>query len=148
MNSVAAHPPKTLKQKTWAKFYLATGNATEAAVAAYDCVDRASAAVVGSKNLNKLNLTELLDESGLSDIELVKGLKEATEAKKLFIANGSRYWITDHSIRLQAITLALKLKNKFPRSTDPSPEQQQHGQRMIEELKNSLGIDQDSLDAK
>jgi phage terminase small subunit len=77
---VKEHKKKlTLKQRKWLKYYIETGNKTEAALKAYGLTrenqtDLNSAQVIGYENYKKLRLDELLEEQGLSDVILVKNL--------------------------------------------------------------------------
>ena len=52
----------TSKQAKFAKEYLETGNATEAAVRAYKPKNRATARSIGSENLTKPNITGYLNK--------------------------------------------------------------------------------------
>jgi hypothetical protein len=100
----------TLKQRRFIKFYLKSGNGTEAALKAYDTTDRVTAAAIASQNLRKLRepvkmlmeakglslgrLLEVLDDGLRADrvISAVKG-KEATGATNDFIE------VPDHKAR-------------------------------------------------
>lgn len=67
--------PLTIKQKLWVKHYIETGNATEAARrAGYQCDNEGSLRVIGHENLTKLNTSELMEEMGLTKINLLKVL--------------------------------------------------------------------------
>ena len=77
----------TLKQADFAKEYISTGNATEAAMRAYRPQKRATARAIGSQNLTKLNIQrtigDTLAENGL-DLELVvRSLVEDIKNKPL-----------------------------------------------------------------
>lgn len=72
----------TLKQRKWLQVYLETGNATEAAVQAYDVKDREGAAQIGWENLRKLDYTEFLEEAGITDNLLQKKIFAGLEATK------------------------------------------------------------------
>lgn len=72
----------TLKQRKWLKLYIELGNASEAAWQVYDCKDRESAAQIGWENIRKLDVAELMEESGLTDKYLNDKLKEGLEANK------------------------------------------------------------------
>lgn len=72
----------TLKQRKWLKAYISTGNATQAAMQSYDCKDEESAAQIGYENLRKLDITELMEETGLSDQYLNLKLADGLEATK------------------------------------------------------------------
>jgi hypothetical protein len=76
--------PLTLKQSKWLKVYIETGNATEAAMQAYDCCSRESAAVLGHENIRKVKgaVTALMDAKGLTDDLLMKKLLEGLDANK------------------------------------------------------------------
>ena len=73
----------TLKQRKWIKEYIETGNATEAAMRVYDCQDRETAANVGCENVRKLQMPDLMDEMGLTDVALLNmGAEGATKPVK------------------------------------------------------------------
>ena len=76
----------TIKQRKWLEVYISSGNATEAAMQAYDCKDRDSARAMGSENLAKLNISEFLEESGLTDKLLVDKLKEGLDSNRTISA--------------------------------------------------------------
>ncbi|MCK9371320.1 terminase small subunit [Candidatus Dojkabacteria bacterium] len=106
----------TIKQKRWIKAYIETGNATEAAMQAYDCKDRDSARALGSENLAKLNIAELMEDMGLTDVALINiGTEGMTKAIKQSMtgevhpdyATRHRYWDT-----------MLKLKRKLTDKLD------------------------------
>lgn len=77
----------TLKQRKWLDVYMQCGNATEAAMQAYDCQDRNSAKVIGSENLSKLNFAEFLEDAGISDNLLRKKIEEGLDADRTISAN-------------------------------------------------------------
>lgn len=109
----------TLKQRRFIKFYLKSGNGTNAAMRAYDCKDRAVAGVISAQNLVKLKepvkmlmearglsigrLLDVLDEGLKADriISAVKG-KEATGATNDFIE------VPDHKTRHKYLETAAK----------------------------------------
>ena len=66
----------TIKQRKFVAEAVSTGNATEAALAAYDTTDRNTARAIASENLAKPALqeavAELLDAGGLSDRKLAE----------------------------------------------------------------------------
>lgn len=104
----------TLKQRQWLKVYLACGNATEAAMQTYDCKDRDSASQIGYENLRKLEFTEVLEESGLTDAKLVGALKEGLEADKIKVSfTEPDRIIPDYLTRHRYLVTALKLKGRL-----------------------------------
>lgn len=65
----------TLLERKWLKFYIQTGNKTEAArLAGYDCTSLESFAAVGYQNFKKLHVEELLEEMGLTKKALAQTL--------------------------------------------------------------------------
>lgn len=115
----------TLKQRKWIEAYIETGNATEAALIAYDCKDREVAGSIGSENLQKLALEEVMEEAGLSDSHLLKKLYKGLEANKVISANitygdadeqtNDFIEVPDHTNRRGYLDMAFKLKDKYPR---------------------------------
>jgi phage terminase small subunit len=111
----------TLKQRKWLNSYMETGNATEAArQAGYSGTDE-SLAVIGFENLRKLNpqITELMDQMGLTDaslmLKLVEGLDAVVTEKATFegaITDERTY--VDFLTRFKYLDMALKLKGKYP----------------------------------
>ena len=117
----------TMKQRRWLEAYIATGNATEAAMQAYDVKDRDSARALGSENLAKLSIAELLEEMGLSDVMLTSAIKEGVQATRstnaaiLLTTDGKTVKAEeqglietpDYATRHKYIETALKLKKKL-----------------------------------
>ena len=98
----------TLKQRKWIKEYIATGNATEAAMRVYDVKSRGSAEVIGTENLGKLRLDELMNEMGLTDISLLNvGAEGMTKAVKQSITGEVH---PDYAVRHKYWETMLKLK--------------------------------------
>ena len=101
----------TLKQRKWIKKYIETGNATVAARAVYNCKNDVVAATIGSENLRKLQIQELMEEMGLTDVALVNvGTKGMMEANKSLM-DGSV--VPDYSTRHKYWDTMLKLKRKL-----------------------------------
>lgn len=75
----------TLKQQRFVNEYLETGNATEAAMRAYNPQSRATARVIGSENLTKPNIRDLIDntliEEGLTVGLVIRALVEDIQSK-------------------------------------------------------------------
>lgn len=115
----AKRPPRTIKEKKFVKEYLKTGNATEAAAKVYDVSNRASAGAIGGENLQKLTISQILDNAGLTDEKIGKTLNEAIEANKPIGAINSKdadsstmdfIDVPDWQARLKATELASKIK--------------------------------------
>ena len=100
----------TIKQRKWIKKYIETGNATEAAMQAYNCKDRESAGTIGSENLQKLAFSELMDEMGLTDIALINIGTEGIRAKK---STATGEMVPDYNVRHKYWDTLLKLKGKL-----------------------------------
>jgi hypothetical protein len=79
-------PPKTLKERMWAKKTIELGNATEAAMQVYDVKNRDTARSIGHENLSKLTLVELMEEKGITDDKLLEVLDEGLKANKVISA--------------------------------------------------------------
>lgn len=116
-------PPKTIKEKKFVKEYLATGNATEAAARVYDVSSRETAATIGNENLIKLEISDLMDQMGISDERLVSVLDEGLQANRTISAiagteaNGGTVDfvdVPDFQTRHRYLETGLKLKDKFP----------------------------------
>ena len=72
----------TLKQKRFVKEYLENGgNATKAAMVAYDTEDRNSASVIGSDNLSKPSVLALLNSKEQRAEEVVVEILESKESQ-------------------------------------------------------------------
>jgi len=109
----------TLKQRLWLKHYMATKNATEAAMQVYECKDRNSARVIGAENLAKLNFDELMDAIGLTDEYLLKHGQEGIEKPvKTVIVNGQTKLLPDYGTRHKYYDTALRLKKKLSNSLE------------------------------
>ena len=72
----------TIKQRKWIKKYIETGNATEAAFRVYNCKNRVVANAIGSENLAKLSIPELMEEMKLTDVALMNVGIEGMQATK------------------------------------------------------------------
>ena len=96
----------TLKQKKFLKVYFETGNATKAALAAYDTKDPNYASQIGSQNLVKLKdvLQYQMQKQGLDLNWMVNKVGDAGEASKWNDFTGERE--PDHATRLKAVEIA------------------------------------------
>lgn len=101
----------TLKQRKWIKEYIETGNATEAAMRVYDVKDRDSANAIGSENLAKLSMPELMEEMKLTDVALVNmGIEGATKPVKQSVTGEV---FPDYAVRQRYWETLLKLKKRL-----------------------------------
>ena len=75
----------TIKQRKWLKIYVATGNATEAAMQVYDCVDRESAAQMGCQNVKKLqgDMAPAMEAMGITVPFLLQKALEGLDAEAI-----------------------------------------------------------------
>lgn len=114
----------TFKQAKWLSVYIHTGNATEAAMRAYDCKDRETASNIGGENVRKLRIGDLMDAMGLTDQKLMVKLDEGLEAQRSIAAiagteaNGGTtdfVDVPDYAVRHKYLDTALKLKGKYPK---------------------------------
>jgi hypothetical protein len=102
----------TLKQRKWIKAYIKTGNATEAAkLAGYDANSNHAFEVIGSDNLRKLEIRDLMEEMGLTDVALINiGVEGMTKANKQSITGEI---FPDYGTRRGYWETLLKLKGKL-----------------------------------
>jgi phage terminase small subunit len=116
----AKRPPKTLKEKMFVKEYLKTGNATEAAMKAYDVSSYKSANTLGTQTLVKLSIVDIMEKNGLTDDKIATTLVEGMEANKTVRSadpnvesdaeSNDFIDIPDWQARLKATELASKIK--------------------------------------
>lgn len=104
-------PPKTIKEKKFLQEFIKTGNATEAAARVYDVINRDSAKSIGSENLTKLDITEIMEKKGLTDEKIVDTLLEGMEAENNL---GKPEW----TARLKATELSSKIKGHLKDKID------------------------------
>jgi len=95
------------------KVYQETLNATEAAMQAYDCKDRHVAENIGHENLGKLGFDELMDAIGLTDENLLVGIKEGRAATQPITTKDGVKAVPDYRTRHKYIETSLKLKGKL-----------------------------------
>lgn len=96
-------PPKTIKEKKFLQEFIKTGNATEAAARVYDVKNRKNARAMGTETLAKLDITEIMEEKGLTDEKIVDTLLDGMEAENNL---GKPEW----TARLKATELSSKIK--------------------------------------
>ena len=118
----------TLKQRTWLKGYLKCGNATEAAMCSYECKDRVSAAQIGWENLRKLDFSDAMEESGITDKKLLDVLSDGLMATKIGtgLTEPGRV-VADYQTRYRYLEVALKLKHRMVERVDLVVEDEKSG---------------------
>lgn len=109
----------TKKQKAWLKFYIESGDATGAALRAYRCKNKQVASNMASQLRKALAVDELLEESGVTDIEITLKLKEGLKATKLTKTGAE---MPDYDVRHKYMTTALQLKGKLNNKVELSGE--------------------------
>lgn len=110
----------TLKQAKWLELYIETGNATDAAFKVYNCKDRNTASNIGSENLRKLRVDELMEEMGLTDVALINATADGLmNAKKVTSAGESFVETPDYGTRHRYLETALKLKKRLGADNTP-----------------------------
>ena len=120
---VVALPKKlTFKQRKFFDIYYETGNASEAAMRAYDCKDRFVAKSIGNKLLTKVDFNDILEGVGLTDVALSKKIQEKLQAKDPKFINNKWVMADNHQVQLKATELGLKLRGRLKDSIDVSGE--------------------------
>ncbi len=129
----------TFKQRKFLKLYLKNGNATEAAMQVYDVKDRHTANVMGSQNLVKLGISEILHNAGITDEKLAQVMSDGLDANRVISARivitksddptvadqrantktDDFIEIPDHAIRHKFMETAYKLKGQLSTNQPP-----------------------------
>ena len=111
----------TLKQRKWLKVYIETGNATEAAMQAYDCTARDCGGHIGWENVRKLQgaISTLMDKHGITDGLLMDKLREGLDAEKTEFAKHEgkitdSQDCTDFPTRQRYLDTAFKVRGNYP----------------------------------
>ncbi|MBI4039136.1 terminase small subunit [Candidatus Daviesbacteria bacterium] len=111
----------TLKQRLWLKYYIETGNATEAArQAGYNCQNEENYRYIGYQNYTKLHIPELLEEMGLTKVVLLKvlatGITKPVKYLTKLVTHGKdtqsieHIEVPDYETRHKYLALALKMQ--------------------------------------
>lgn len=100
----------TLKQRKFLKYYLETGDATEAVMRAYAVRNRANAASMSDQVLKALDFNLILEMAGVSDSQLAIKMTEGLNANKL-TRTGVR--VPDLELRHKYLVTALEAKRKI-----------------------------------
>ena len=111
----------SLKQRGFCKTFVENkGNATEAALANYDCSNRKMATVLGSLNLDKPmiknEIERLMEDKQITDSVMMDKLKEGLNANVVasFQGEATESNIPDHDKRFKWWDAAAKIKNLYP----------------------------------
>ncbi|MDA2937169.1 terminase small subunit [Acidobacteria bacterium AH-259-A15] len=120
----------TRKQEHFIQAYAETGNATQAALEAYDTQDSDVAKVIGYENLTKPHIRQEVDK-------LMKKVQLKTEDALRAVKDGLGANNKDgpnHPVRLKAADMTLKLHDAYPRGKDVSHSHAHLHMAMINEL--------------
>lgn len=112
-------PPKTIKEKRYARALATASSASEAArIAGYKDPNQAA-----YENKINLDIDSLMAKAGLTDDRLFSKLENLVEAQRTVSAVGGRdadagtvdfVDVPDNPVQLKALEMAFKLKDKFP----------------------------------
>lgn len=132
----------TPKQQHFIQAYAETGgNATQAALQAYDTQDYNTAKAIGCENLTKpyirQEIDKLMKKVQLKTEDALRAIKDGLEADKSKTG-------ADHNIRLRAADLTLKLHDAYPRGKEVSHQHAHLHMEMINQLAElgTEGIDE------
>lgn len=115
-------PPKTLKEKAFAKEYVKTLNATEAANRVYDVEKRDTARNIGAQNVAKLSFEAYFAAAGATDEAISQNMTRiAFTAKKRDQFSGE---ITENDeLQLRAMAEVIKVQGKYAPTRAPVDEE-------------------------
>lgn len=109
-------PPQTVKEKRFATEYIKNGgNATEAAVQAYEVKSRDVARSLGAQNLARLSIFDELENAGLTDKKLAETIYNGVSA---FTRGRDGEYTEDWKARAKFVEIALKLKGHLSDKPD------------------------------
>ncbi|RYF61361.1 MAG: hypothetical protein EOO27_02310 [Comamonadaceae bacterium] len=114
----------TVKQKKFVKAYVANdGNGREAVKKVYNVANDNVASAISSQNLTKLNVKEAIDAAlekhGITMDAAIKPIADGLEATKFYGNDDSGHMDADHSVRLKAASMALKLMGAENKEAEP-----------------------------
>lgn len=111
----AKRPARTVKEKKFVKAFIENGgNATQAALKAYDTTVYGSATRIGAENTAKLSFDHYFQAAGLTDEKISANIAFiANEANRIHGTDSDFIEIPDHAVRLKANELAIKVMGKF-----------------------------------
>lgn len=106
--------PLTIKQTKFVKAYVANdGNGRDAAKAVYDVANDNSASQLASENLSKPNvkyaIEKALEKHHITMDAAVKPIADGLQAERITMTEHGADVSPDHSVRLKASSMALKL---------------------------------------
>jgi len=106
--------PLTIKQTKFVKAYVANdGNGRDAAKAVYDVANDNSASQLASENLSKPNvkyaIEKALEKHHITMDAAVKPIADGLQAERVTMTEHGADVSPDHSVRLKASAMALKL---------------------------------------
>ena len=120
----------TPKQGLFLKYYLKSGNASDAAMKAYNCKDRAVAGNIGCENLRKLQALEtikmLMEARGITAGKLMETLSNGLEAKKITGTKDEFIEVDDHPTRHRFMETAARWMGIEGKKQEVSIGQQQN----------------------
>ena len=100
----------TLRQRKWIKNYIEMGDATKAAMKAYNVKSRRSAQAIGAANLKNLDYSEMMELAGVSDQILARKLSEGLDS---YLHDRKGDVVPDFATRHRYVETALKLKKRL-----------------------------------
>ena len=100
----------TLRQRKWIKNYIEMGDATKAAMKAYNCKSKRTAESLGAQNLKNLDYSDMMELAGASDRILATKLKEGLES---YLHDRKGEQVPDFATRHRYLETALKLKKRL-----------------------------------
>ena len=100
----------TFKERKFVLNYLSTGDATEAAMRAYNVRNRSNASTVGQDVLKRLDFNLILELAGASDSQLALKMSEGLNANKY---NKKGEAVPDLDLRHKYLVTALEAKKKI-----------------------------------
>lgn len=116
----------TIKERNFIKYYIETGNATQAVMKAYDTTDYATMRSIGYENLTKPHLRDILvmlmDSKGISDGKLLNKLNDGLNAKRVVGNKDEFIEVDDHAVRHKFLETGLKLKGYLTRNNEQEGE--------------------------
>ena len=104
----------TIKQAKFVKEYIKNdGNGTKAALKAYNTTDENSAHAIASENLQKPTIQDAIEKAmvkhEITPEAAIKPIADGLQATRSIVIGDEQYELVDHSTRLKASGMALKL---------------------------------------
>jgi len=108
-------PASEINKRKFIKAYLESGNATESYIKVFKTT-RKIAQGNSSNFLKKIDITDLMEEAGITDKQLIATTLEGLKADKPFGKDAFIY--PDHATRHNYLETALKLKKRLTNSKE------------------------------